>query len=172
MTTEANANLLAGLEMAIQAERDGYAFYTMASRGTDDEQGKATFERLAHEEAEHATFLELHYKAILETGAPDANAVLGPRPTFPEAHPIFSEHIKERLADARIEISALSIGAQLELTSRHFYREQAGMADDQVIKGFYEELAAWEGEHYTALMRQLDEFKEDRWRDARFSPLY
>jgi len=172
MTTDVHAELKDALVRAIQAERDGFAFYTMAARATRDEQGKETFERMAQDEADHATFLESHYKAILETGALHPTAVLGAPKPFPEAFPIFSPRIRERLHDAQMELSALSIAVELELKSRQFYREQAAKATDHQVKSFFEELAAWEGEHYGALSRDLDSLKEDQWNAARFTPLY
>ena len=86
------------------------------------------------------------------------------------ASPIFSEHLKSRLQDAHYEMSALSIGIQLEQSSMAYYKEQAGRHADPAIRAFFEELADWERGHYEALTRQQESLKDDYWYGAGFSP--
>jgi len=155
---------------AIRAESDGYSFYKMAAQSSQDEKGRAVFEQLAGEELEHKRFLAAQYRSVMETGKVDASVKLGRPADLSGASPIFSEHLKARLQDAHYEMSALSIGIQLEQGSMAYYREQAGRHDDPAIKGFFEELADWERGHYEALMRQQESLKDDYWYGAGFSP--
>jgi rubrerythrin len=159
-----------GLMEAIRAERDGYSFYMMAAGSTNDPKGKEVFETLAREELDHMNFLRQQYDAILKTGRPDRNLKLGPRKDLTGISPIFSERLKSRIKEAHIEMSALSIGIQLELDSIKFYKEQARIFDDPDICGFYNELADWETGHYNALWEQQQALKEDYWAAGGFAP--
>jgi rubrerythrin len=163
-------DLKEALVKAIQAEIEGHNFYTMASRSTDDPKGKEIFNMLALEETEHAGFLKSQYKAVLETGTTDAKIKLGQRNILPEHSPIFSDGLKSRAATAHQEMTALSIGIQLELNAINFYREQAKISNDKTAKEFFDELTEWESGHYNALLRQYDSMKEDYWNAAGFAP--
>ncbi len=166
-----NASQLAdGLLQAIKAERDGQSFYQMASHSTRDPRAREVFSRLAAEELDHMQFLTEHYHSVLKTGKPSETAKLGARTELTELSPIFSVGIKARIRDAHIEMSALSIGIQLELDAMKFYRSQADTVDDPTARQFYAELAEWESGHYQALTRQQEELKEDYWSAGGFSP--
>jgi rubrerythrin len=165
-----NKALLDGLMQAIKGERDGYSFYMMASRGSDDPKGQEVFEQLAHEEMEHMHFLRQQYDSILRSGKPDLTIKLGSKTALSDMSPIFSDQIKSRIQDAHIEMSALSIGIQLELDAIKLYKSQAEAASDPDITNFYNELAEWESGHYHALLKQQEELKEDYWSSGGFSP--
>ena len=60
MTATKN-EMLEGLLQAYKAEVDGYHFYMMAARSTDDPKGREVFERLAKDEVEHARFLKAQH---------------------------------------------------------------------------------------------------------------
>jgi hypothetical protein len=115
-------------------------------------------------------FLTEHYQSVLTTGKPSETAKLGTRLDLSEMSPIFSDGIKGRVREAHIEMSALSIGIQLELDAMNFYRSQAEAFDDPTVKQLYTELAEWESGHYQALSRQQEELKEDYWSAGGFSP--
>lgn len=159
-----------GIAKAIQAEVDGYHFYMMAARSTSDAKGRETFEMLAQEELDHQDFLKKQYKAITETGKPDSSVRLGKPADFSGMSPIFSEQIKARVRDAHYEMSALSIGIQLELSAINFYKTEAEAAPMAEIRAFYMELADWETGHYRMLLSQQESLKEDYWSDSGFSP--
>jgi rubrerythrin len=170
MTTDEKKRLTDGLKQAIQAEIDGYHFYMMAARSTSDDKGRGVFESLAQDEREHVRFLSLHYNAFMDRGAPDPAAKLGRRAELQGASPIFSEQFRERIADAHFEMSALSIGINLELSAVRFYKDQAAQAGNEIVKTFYNELADWEQGHYQALLQQHESLKEDYWAGGGFSP--
>jgi hypothetical protein len=158
-----------GLLKAIQAERDGHSFYAMAATSSQDPKAKEVFAQLADEELDHMSFLTRHYESVLKTGKPDASARLGPRADLSGAWPIFSDGIKTRIKDAHFEMSALSIGIQLELDAQKFYRAQADASGDPIAKQFYTELADWESGHYQALLTQQEELKQDYWAESGFA---
>jgi rubrerythrin len=155
---------------AIKAEREGAHFYLMAARSTQDQKGRETFERLAHEEEAHERFLAAHYQSLLKTGHLDVQAKLGRQAPLTEESPIFSAGIKKRVQEAHFEMSALAIGIRLEAAAMKFYRDHAASAADANLRKFFEELVEWESGHYQALLRQQEALKEDYWASAGFSP--
>lgn len=167
---EATKRMAEAVLAAMRAEVEGRHFYLMAARTTEDEQGRGVFEQLAEEELAHHEFLKRHYKALVETGRPDEGARLGSRADLSGSSPIFSPALRARIADAHFEMTALSVGIQLELQAQTFYREQAKQASDGTVRAFFEELADWESGHYNALLAQQDSLKEDYWSASGFSP--
>ena len=165
----AQRQLLDGLLQAIKGERDGQSFYQMAANSTKDPKAKEVFTQLAAEELDHMQFLTQQHESVLETGRPNQTRRLGPRADLSGMSPIFSDGIKARIGDAHHDMSALSIGMQLELDAMKFYKEQAEATKDPVVRSFYSELAEWESGHYAALMSQRDELKEDYWSANGFS---
>ena len=159
-----------GLLKAIAAERDGYSFYMMAAGSTQDDKARDVFETLAGEELEHMNFLRQQYDSVMKTGRPDSSAMLGTRKHFEGVSPIFSENIKTRIKDAHIEMSALSIGVQLELDAIKFYNDRAEETSYPDVKKFYKELAEWETGHYNLLSEQQKQLKEDYWSEGGFAP--
>ena len=167
---DATKRIVEGLARAIQAEVEGQHFYLMAARSTSDEQGREVFEQLAAEEADHARFLRAQHEALATWGELDRDAVLGPQLDLSDPSPIFSESLRERAKDAHFEMSALSIGIQLEESAVRYYRSQAEAAGEPQVEAFYLQLADWEAGHHQILLRQQEYLKEDYWADSGFSP--
>ena len=170
MTTDEKKRVTDGLKQAIQAEIDGYHFYMMAARSTNDPKGREVFESLAEDEKEHVRFLSLQYDAFMDKGTADPTVTLGTRADLQGSSPIFSDSFRERIQDAHFEMSALSIGINLELSAVKFYKDQASRAQDETVTRFYNELADWESGHYKALLQQQESLKEDYWAGGGFSP--
>lgn len=166
---EERKRMLEGLKRALQAEVDGENFYRMAANGTADTVGRATFENLAADEVEHFIFLRAQYDSIVQTGAVNLNVRLG-KPSDAGESPIFSEGFKTRIKEAHHEMSALSIGVQLELAAIRLYRAEAEAASDPHVKAFYRELAEWEETHHRRLLRQQRELQDDYYFDNKFYP--
>lgn len=162
-------DLLAALTDAIRAEVEGHSFYLMAAKTTADPQGKRVFEKLAQDELEHADFLRQQYDFIVQQGTASGDLKLGV-PNVPAGSPIFSDELRNRADQANFEVTALSIGAQLEKTAMEFYRSQAEQAEDPVVGNFFIELADWEQTHWRLLTDQLDLLKDDFWSANQFSP--
>ena len=140
------------LRSAMQAENEGYYFYVMAARNTEDPQGKQVFQYMADEEMKHFNFIKFE-------------------PRTEEEHPIFSPELKKRIGDAHYEMTALSIGIQLEQTAVMHYKAAAkDVGDDLVMRAFFEDLADWEQEHLDLLQKQADMLKDDYWNMGGFSP--
>lgn len=159
-----------GLKKAIEAEQNGHSFYLMAARSTDDDKGREVFLQLAAEELDHARYLRLQYQAVVERGAFDFTQTLGRKADLSGEHPIFSARLLERAGAAHYELSALAIGAQLEMNAMRHYKAEAEAAPDAESRRFFEELAAWESGHYDALSRELETVREAYWQANGFSP--
>jgi rubrerythrin len=160
----------AGLEKAMQAEIEGQHFYQMAAQNTPDARGREVFETLAREELEHYEFLKAQYQSLKQTGRVDAEAKLGEPLKLEGPHPIFSSEIRRRIGGAHYEMTALSIGIQLELSAVNFYRAEAEATSDPQVAAFHQRLAAWEKGHLSALQAQSEALKEDYWHESGFAP--
>jgi rubrerythrin len=165
-----NSTLTDALLKAMKAERDGHSFYMMASGSTQDPKGKLVFETLAREELDHLQFLKEHYDSVVSTGQLSQTAKLHARLDLEGPSPLFSDSLRRRMKDAHYEMSALSIGIQLEHDAMAFYSAQAQQAALPEAKRFFAELASWETGHYHALLKQQEELKDDYWSDSGFSP--
>lgn len=166
----ATERILEGLERAIRAEVEGHHFYMMAAKTIEDPKGREVFEKLAGDEVEHARFLQAQYDAVRATGKPDPAVTLGEATEYEGQHPIFSDALRERIKTAHYEMTALSIGVQLELNAIEFYRAEARAAGNPDVAAFYRKLADWESGHYHALLTEQDALKKDYWTEGRFSP--
>lgn len=164
----ANQKLLEVLKDAIRAEVEGHSFYLMAAMTTTDSQGKEVFERLAREELDHAAFLRSQYDSLMTNGKV-TDAKLGV-PQVPAGSTIFSAELRDRISAANFEITALSIGAQLEQTAMTFYAKQANAAKDPAVTAIFQELEEWERGHYRLLTAELATLQQDFWSTNRFSP--
>ena len=162
--------LTEGLKKAIQAEIEGYHFYMMAAQNTSDAKGRDVFQMLASEEQVHANFLRAQFKSFTESGKADHSVKLGKPNILDSGSPIFSVSLKERIESAHYEMTALSIGIQLELNAVKFYRGEMEASEDADVKAFYKDLMEWEQGHYKALLKQHDNLKEDFWSQANFAP--
>lgn len=169
---ESTKKVAEALREAIQAENAGYGFYMMAARSTEDPKGQEVFQQLANEELEHHRFLRLHYDSIIATGKPSPEAKLSVGAVdLSGDSPIFSKSFRDRIGQAHAEMSALSVGVQLEMSAQKFYRAQAKATEDPILRDLFEELAEWESRHYHALLAQQEDLKEDYWSSSGFAPL-
>jgi rubrerythrin len=165
-----NPELLRALEQAIQAEIEGYHFYTMSAAATSDAQGKAMFEKLAKDEVQHAEFLRAQHRALEATGRVDRIIEIAGESSFDSGAPFFSAQFEQRAADAHFEMTALSVGAQLEADAIRFYAEQADKAEDPEVAAFFRELSTWETGHHDLLVTQMRELEQEYWAANRFAP--
>jgi len=155
---------------AMRAENEGAHFYTMAARSCEDDKGRDVFTQLAQEERDHFDYLKKQYNYVLETGRLNEDLALGTPTERPGQSPIFSEALKKRIRDAHFEMTALSVGIQLERDAEAYYRKEAAATSDKVLSGLFNALAEWESGHYHALLRQQDDLKEDYWQANGFAP--
>ncbi|MDH4210122.1 MAG: ferritin family protein [candidate division WOR-3 bacterium] len=160
-----------GLLTALQTELNGIEFYKMAAEKTEDEKGKKAFQMLADDELKHFNAIQQQYKSLVDESK-WTSVDLGNISIFEGESPIFTDDLKDRVQGKHFEVTALSIGAQLEANSIDFYRKMKEQSNDPTAKEMYDQLQKWEEVHLNAITRQLDLIKEDYWSEQRFSPLY
>jgi rubrerythrin len=171
MTNQVDPTIEQGLLAAVRAEHEGFHFYSMAAESTKDEKGREIFLKLADDERRHVEFLKAQYDSIKKTGRPNLDVSLGAKTEYGGTSPIFSEGIRARIATAHYEMTALSVGIQLELDATKHYKQLADRATDSVVCKFFLDLAEWEAGHYRALLDQQEALKEDYWSSNGFSPM-
>jgi len=169
--TTANEKILTALKTAMEAEMTGHHFYSNAAATTEDVQGKETFKRLAAEELLHFNYLQKQYASILQSGEFDFSTPMALNDDAEISGPIFSSQLKERIKHSHFEVSALSVGMQLELNAVNFYRQCAEESSDEAVKDFFNNLVQWEQGHYDGFAQELNSLKEDYWQANNFVPM-
>ena len=152
--TEIDATL-AALEMAIQTEIDGHAFYEKFSRQTEDSDAQAMFERLAQDEVMHLELLR-NAKAVLEESGKwleyrgtDLKAISGA--------PIFSrERVEQNLVAYTSDLSALRMAYLIEKDAVDFYTRAAERTQDPDGQRMFLDLVRIEQGHLDLLQGEYD----------------
>lgn len=141
---------LAALQMAIQTEIDGFAFYQKFAERTDDPNARVMFERLARDEIMHLELLR-NTKAMLEESGEWAqyNGVsLEPA----QAAPIFSrERVEQNVVTFTSDLSALRVAYLIEKDAVDFYSRAARETDDPNGQRMFRDLAQMERSHLALL---------------------
>ena len=162
--------ILQGLKDAMMAERTGIEFYTMASQTTSDAKGREVFQLLAKEEQQHFEYLQETYGHLVNGEAIDLSHMFSVDSMLSGEGSIFSDSLKSRLNQAHFEMSALSVGLQLEQNAIKHYQSLADVAKDPKVKKFFLQLVEWEGHHAKAFINEMNSLKEDYWSQANFAP--
>jgi len=166
----AKAIILKGIKEAMMAERTGIEFYTSASRTTSDPKGKEMFQLLAEEEEKHFEYLKDTYGQLLQGNEITVHIPSANNSVLSGVGSIFSDALKQRLNEAHFEMSALSVGLQLEQNAIKHYQSLADVSDDAKIKAFFLELVQWEKNHAQGFINEMNSLKEDYWSQANFAP--
>ncbi len=141
---------LAALEMAIQTEVDGFAFYTRFARQTQDANAQAMFERLAGDEVMHLELLR-NTKAMLEDNGQWLE-YQGMSLEQVEGAPIFSrERVEQNLVGYASDLSALRMAYLIEKDAVDFYRRAAEQTADPNGKRMFLDLVKMEQAHLDLL---------------------
>lgn len=160
METEAEKTLKA-LQVAIQMEIDGKAYYLKASEKSSNKAGKALLSSLAQEEDVHREKFEQIYRAIeakkgwpVTDFKPDGGKRL--RTIFVKA----AEEIGIGLEAPATELDAIETAMTMENKSYDYYKSQERKATYDAEREFYRTLASEEREHYLILLDYFDYLKD------------
>ena len=160
MVTEQNKTLKA-LQISIQMEIDGKAFYLKASQKSGNELGKKLLRTLAGEEDVHRRNFEKIYNAIRNKRAwpqvdfkPDGGKNL--RTVFARA----SEELGTNIRTPATELDAVKTAMDMENKTYDFYKAQTTTAAYDAEKEFYDTVAAEEREHYLILLDYYEYLKD------------
>ena len=155
---------LEALELALTNEAKEKEYYLTNARRTADPVGKAAFQSLAEDEAEHyARLLEVYEK-------------MGGKEKWPEGFSvkISTSKLKEILdgvirgvADKKFEaqgedadIEAIKLALEFEAKGEKLYADLALLADQDEEREFFEMLSAMEREHKNSLQETLEYFQD------------
>ena len=146
---------LAALQMAIQTEIDGYAFYQKFAEQTEDPEARAMFERLAQDEAMHLELLRNTQTVLDETGEWSEYEEVLPQPI--EGAPIFSrERVEQNVVAYTSDLSALRLAYLVEKDAVNFYRRAAQETKDPRGRRIYLDLVRMEESHLALLQGEYD----------------
>jgi len=141
------------LQIAIQMEIDGKAYYLKTSRESGSELGKQLLQSLAAEEDIHRQKFEEIYNAI-------RNKMAWPKTDFQpnkgkRLRTIFAtatEEIGLNIRALASELDAVQTAMDMENKTYDFYKNQGKNATYDVESDFYEALAGEEREHHLVLL--------------------
>jgi len=145
---------LKALEVAMQLERDGQAFYRKAAARTGSAHGRETFLSLADDEAQHLRILERQcnyvtsnqcFARLPEIGEPQSN---WDEPLFPKDPALLNKAVRSDAGDA----DALLFAIQAENKSFELYRKMARETQDDAGRSMFRWLASVERGHFERLM--------------------
>jgi rubrerythrin len=138
------------LQLAIQMEIDGKAFYQKSSSESTNETGKSLFATLAAEEELHRSKFEEIYNVISNKNSwpkidfrPDKGRTI---------KNVFNEALEKPLKPSASELEAVLIAIQMEIKSYDLYNNQSKLSTVPAQKSFYEVLAGEERGHQLALI--------------------
>lgn len=141
---------LAALEMAIQTEIDGYAFYQQFAERTEDADARVMFQRLAEDEVAHLELLR-STKVMLEREG-RWSQYIGSGPEVVEAAPIFSrERVAQNIVAYTSDLSALRIAYLIEKDAVDFYARAARETSDPDGRRMFLDLVKMEQGHLDLL---------------------
>jgi rubrerythrin len=155
------ATTLAALKQALQMEIDGKEYYLKAAEASTNELGKKLLARLAEEEDVHRQVFESIYEALSQKK--DWPAARIPHDGGQGLKTVFSEAIRGMGRDYKAiptEMDAIQTAMKMENETYDFYRKQAAAASYAGEKEFYEDLAAQEAEHHSALLDYFEFLKD------------
>ncbi len=158
------------LRKAYQIEVDGYTFYSMTAAQATKPVVKELFEKLAHDEVQHQTFLKAVGQRYDAAGTA-AFAVAKPAVTMSGlTDHVFTARFMEQAKGAAFEMGVLSVGLTLETNAMAHFNRAADAADSAEVREFYRYLADWEKQHFDTLNTLYGSVRTDFWGAGGFSP--
>lgn len=151
------------IKIAIINEQEGYEFYNMAARNTENIDLKQLFETLADQENQHREWLKATFMNIAANKASDLTDV-----TPPVSPGIFDTQKLNQLGAG--ELSSIHAAILLEKNSMDYYKKHAIDAENETAKSLFAKLADWESSHMDMLEKIYEFARDDWWEQQRFSP--
>jgi rubrerythrin len=157
------------VKTAIMTEMQGYELYKGAAERTKDPEARRMFQLLADEEENHSRMLHEQFKSLMQS------KVFVAPPTVEEGEGfetlVADPKWRKSLRFGNMELSAVSIGSNLEARAIAFYQKCAETTPDPEGRKVFEWLVLWEEDHLKWMRTLEDELKERYWADQGFSPM-
>lgn len=150
-----NKDVLEALKFAIKFEKDGYNFYTKASKKTKNLVGKEMFKYIAEEEKRHVEKVKSIYEKLKKSDEwPKAGKKSAGKKEAVGFETIFTRVKGEIVKILKVDsgdVEALKIAKEMEVEGYKFYQERAEQTDNPLEKAFYKQLVKEESKHYEIL---------------------
>jgi rubrerythrin len=166
---ESRDAILEIINKAYQIEVDGYTFYSMTAERAEKPAVQELFAKLASDEVQHQAFLKSVAKNYDERGVsafqfdargPDVSRITSQ---------VFTGSFRAQAAGAEFELAVLSIGLTLETNAIKHFTQATRNATESEVRKFYQFLADWEMQHYSALQNLFEVVRADNMAESRFS---
>jgi rubrerythrin len=155
---DSRASAQLALEVGIQTEKDGRAFYLNASQNTHDPDGRALFARLADDELKHLALLEGQLASLRQTGGWLPKIAPAPGKA---SRTVFDRKLSSaELNDLTSDLSALRVAFLIEQDAIAFYTRAGQRTDDPSGKKMFASLVAMEQSHYDLLSGEYNLLSE------------
>jgi rubrerythrin len=159
--TDEQDRTLQALQMAIQMEIDGKAYYLKASRESGNELGKKLLNALAGEEDIHRRKFEEIYNSIRDK---KSWPVIDFRPSWGQKlRTIFATETEKMATGVKApesELEAVKTAMEMENKTYDYYKNQGKAATLDAEREFYEAVAAEEQEHHMVLLDYYEYLKD------------
>jgi len=142
------------LQLAIQMERDGKAFYLKAASGSENLLAKRIFAELARQEDFHIERILTIYEQMKKEQPLKEwiTTVAG----IGQLDKVFQESLQEKAQASENDLNALRFGLEIEDKSVKYYENLASHAFDSFEKRFYLTLTHEERDHYLRIMDSIE----------------
>ena len=153
--------ILSSLQIAIQMEIDGKAYYLKTSEESSNELGKKLLQQLAGEEDSHRKVFEQIYENIRnKQGWPELDF---PHDEGKQLRTLFAqaaEKLETSVTAATTELDAVQGAINMEVKSYDYYQAQLKSATYSAEKAFYSALSAQEKQHQLILLDYYEYLKD------------
>jgi rubrerythrin len=157
------------VKTAIMTEMQGYELYKGAAERTKDPEARRMFDLLAQEEESHNRMLHEQFKSLMQLKS------FTPPPSVEHGEGfetlVADDKWRRSLKFGNMELSAVSIGANLEARAIAFYQQAAQATTDPEGRKVFEWLVHWEEDHLKWMRTLEDELQQRYWADQGFSPM-
>jgi rubrerythrin len=157
------------VKTAIMTEMQGYELYKGAAERTTDPEARRMFKLLATEEESHSRMLHEQFQSLMQAQVFKAPPKVEEGEGFETL--VADPQWRKSLRFGNMELSAVSIGANLEARAIAFYQKCAETTPDPEGRKVFEWLVLWEEDHLKWMQCLEDELKERYWSDQGFSPM-
>ena len=142
------------LQLAIDMEREGKAFYLKAESGAENTLAKRIFEELARQEDFHIErILSIYEQMKKEEPLKEwITSVVG----VGKLDKVFQESLQEKAQASENDLNALRFGLEIEDKSVKYYEKLANQALNSYEKRFYLTLSHEERDHYLRIMDSIE----------------
>jgi rubrerythrin len=144
------------LQVALDTEKQGYRFYMVAAKSSNDPKGREVFEHLAKDEIEHMGVIATMYESLTNNEPwmtyEDAVEKYGSTPSEKIIFPDVPDEPQENFSD----IKALEEALEFEKKAVEFYTKQAKDCEEEQARAFYHSLIEIEEGHVQIIQAELD----------------